>query len=71
MADEDIYLSENEEQFDDEQEIDPDEKMEGEVSDDDAYVIPKPMTDMEKRRKNLKKTEEKKQKKLHKEIDEG
>jgi hypothetical protein len=45
--------------------------MEGEVSDDDAYVIPKPMTDMEKRRKNLKKTEEKKQKKLHKEIDEG
>jgi hypothetical protein len=29
--------------------------MEGEVSDDDAYVIPKPLTDMEKRRKRIKK----------------
>ena len=34
--------------------------MQGELSDDDAYVIPKPMTDMEKRRKQLKKTELKK-----------
>ena len=34
--------------------------MQGELSDDDAYVIPKPMTDMEKRRKQLKKAELKK-----------
>jgi len=30
--------------------------MEGEVSDDDAYKIPKPLSDMEKRRKRIKKT---------------
>lgn len=45
--------------------------MDGELSDDDAYVIPKPMTDMEKRRKLIKKTELKKEKKLQKSIIEG
>lgn len=45
--------------------------MEGEVSDDDAYVIKKPLSDMEKRRKRIKKTEEKKKRKLHKDIEEG
>jgi hypothetical protein len=42
--------------------------MEGELSDDDAYKIPKPLSDMEKRRKRIKKTEEKRKKKLHKDI---
>lgn len=41
------------------------------MSDDDAYVIPKPMTDMEKRRKLIKKAELKKEKKLKKSIVEG
>lgn len=45
--------------------------MEGEVSDDDAYVIKKPLSDMEKRRKRIKKTEQKKKRKLHKDIEEG
>lgn len=45
--------------------------MDGELSDDDAYVIPKPMSDMEKRRKLIKKNELKKQKKLKKSIVEG
>lgn len=51
--------------------IDPNEKIEGELSDDDAYVIPKPLSDMEKRRKMLKKTREKKEKKLKEDIEEG
>lgn len=51
--------------------IDPDEKMEGELSDDDAYVIPKPMSDMEKRRKMLKKNRDKKEKKLKEDVEEG
>lgn len=42
--------------------------MEGQLSDDDAYVIPKALTDMEKRRKQIKKNEEKRKKKLHKDI---
>lgn len=41
------------------------------MSDDDAYTIPKPMTDMEKRRKLIKKAELKKEKKLKKSIVEG
>ncbi len=45
--------------------------MDGELSDDDAYTIPKPMTDMERRRKLIKKTELKKEKKLKKGIIEG
>ena len=45
MDDEDIYISENEEP-EYEGEIDPNERMEGELSDDDAYVIPKPLSDM-------------------------
>jgi hypothetical protein len=45
--------------------------MEGELSDDDAYVIPKPMSDMERRRKVLKRREEKNKKKLAKSIVEG
>ncbi len=51
--------------------IDPNEKMEGELSDDDAYVIPKPMSDMEKRRRQLKKNEMKKEKKLKQSIIDG
>ena len=31
--------------------------MEGELSDDEAYTIPKPLTAMEKRRKMIKKSE--------------
>jgi uncharacterized Zn finger protein len=46
MQDEDVYISENEESFDENAEIDPDEKVDGELSDDDAYVIPKPASDM-------------------------
>jgi hypothetical protein len=34
--------------------------MEGEVSDDEAYVIPKPLSDMEKRRQQIKRNAEKK-----------
>lgn len=57
MDDQDIYISENEEEIDDNQVVDPNEKMDGELSDDDAYKIPKPLSDMEKRRKRIKKTE--------------
>ena len=42
--------------------------MEGELSDDEAYVIPKPMSEMEKRRKQMKKNQEKKDKQLKKDI---
>lgn len=45
--------------------------MEGELSDDDAYTIPKPTSDMQKRRKQLKKNELKKEKKLKKSVQEG
>lgn len=45
--------------------------MEGELSDDDAYVIPKPVSDMEKRRQQMKRNKEKKEKKLKKDIEEG
>lgn len=45
--------------------------MEGELSDDDAYVIPKPQSDMERRRKMLKKTSDKKEKKLKQDIEDG
>jgi hypothetical protein len=58
LDDDDYYLSENGSEGPDYnaiQKIDPNEKFEGELSDDDAYVIPKPMSDMEKRRKQLKK----------------
>jgi hypothetical protein len=51
--------------------IDPDERMDGEVSDDEPYVIPKPMSDMELRRRNLKKTRERKDKKLKKDVEDG
>jgi hypothetical protein len=70
MDDDDLYISENEENAP-EVEIDPNEKMEGELSDDDAYVIPKPLSDMEKRRQQLKKSQAKKDKKLKKEVEEG
>ena len=70
MDDEDIYISENEE-VEHEGELDPDERMEGEVSEDDAYVIPKPISEMEKRRKRIKKNEEKRKKKLHADIEDG
>jgi cystathionine beta-lyase/cystathionine gamma-synthase len=60
MDDEDLYISENEEEINENIEIDPNEKMEGELSDDDAYVIPKVATDMEKRRQQLKRNKEKK-----------
>lgn len=59
MDDDDYYLSDNDSEpakkYDPNQKIDPNEKFDGELSDDDAYVIPKAMTDMEKRRKQLKK----------------
>ena len=71
MDDEDLYISENEEEFNEEEEIDPDEKMEGELSEDEAYTIPKPETDMEKRRRQLKRNREKQEKKLKKDIEEG
>lgn len=56
MEDEDLYISENEEEVNDIR-VDPNEKMEGELSDDDAYVIPKPSSDMEKRRQQLKRNQ--------------
>ena len=34
------------------------------MSDDEAYVIPKPVSDMEQRRRNIKKQKLKKEKKL-------
>lgn len=75
LDDDDIYLSDNDSEgqkaYNNNVKIDPNEKMEGELSDDDAYVIPKPMSDMEKRRKQLKKAELKKEKKLKKSIIEG
>lgn len=51
--------------------MDPNEKMDGELSDDEAYVIPKPLSDMEKRRQQLKKSKDKKDKKLKQSIEEG
>lgn len=70
MDDDDLYISDNEEEIA-EGPIDPNEKMEGELSDDDAYVIPKPVSDMEKRRQNMKRTQLKKDKKLKKDIEDG
>lgn len=49
----DVYISENESEIRDDIEVDPDERMPNEVDNDKAYVIPKPMSDMEKRRKML------------------
>lgn len=46
MSDDDLYISENEESYHENIEIDPNEKMDGEVSDDEPYVIPKATTDM-------------------------
>lgn len=60
LDDDDLYISENENSIPDNIEVDPNEKMEGEVSDDEAYVIPKPLSDMEKRRQQIKKNAEKK-----------
>ena len=70
MDDEDIYISENEEADYDEK-VDPDQKMEGELSDDENYVVPKPISEMEKRRKRMKKNEDRKKKKLHQDIEDG
>lgn len=71
LDDEDLYISENENSIPDNVKVDPNEKMEGEVSDDEAYIIPKPLTDMEKRRQQIKRNAEKKQKKLKKDIEDG
>lgn len=60
LDDDDLYISENENSIPDNIEVDPNEKMEGEVSDDEAYVIPKPLSDMEKRRQQIKRNTEKK-----------
>jgi hypothetical protein len=49
----DIYLSDEEINRNEDIEIDPNERVPGEVDNDDAYVIRKPMTEMEKRRKML------------------
>lgn len=54
MDDEDYYISDSQ-ISDHDEEVNPDEKIDGQLSDDDAYVIPKPLTDMEKRRKKIKK----------------
>lgn len=43
------------------EEIDPDEKVPGEVSDDDAYKIHKPLSERDKRKLKLKKQRERKQ----------
>ena len=71
--DDDLYISDNEESDHDyaNSPIDPNEKMDGELSDDENYIIPKPMTDMEKRRKQLKRSERKKEEKLKKDIIDG
>lgn len=45
--------------------------MAGEVSDDDAYVIAKPISDMQKRRKQLKRNQVKKLNKLKRNIKDG
>ncbi len=45
MDDDDLYISDNEEEINEEA-VDPNEKIDGELSDDDAYVIPKPLSDM-------------------------
>lgn len=42
----DIYLSEEGNARDDDIEVDPNERVPGEVDDDDAYIIRKPMSDM-------------------------
>ena len=56
----DIYLSDEEKGMDfDEGEIDPNEKVPGEIDDEDAYVIKKPETDLEKRRKRIAKKDKK------------
>ena len=60
LDDDDLYISENENSIPDNIKVDPNEKMEGEVSDDEAYVIPKPLSDMEKRRQQIKRNTEKK-----------
>lgn len=62
MDDDDYYVSDDDEGQNQNysQKIDPNEKFDGELSDDDAYVIPKPLTEMEKRRKQIKKNELKK-----------
>jgi hypothetical protein len=49
----DIYLSDEEVDRNEGIEIDPNERVPGEVDNDDAYVIRKPLTEMEKRRKML------------------
>ena len=62
MDDDDYYVSDDDEGKNQNytQKVDPNEKFDGELSDDDAYVIPKPLTEMEKRRKQIKKNELKK-----------
>lgn len=64
MGDEesDIYISEEENNRYDDVEVDPNERVPGEVDDDDAYVIRKPMSDMEKRRKMLNRKKKKEDK---------
>lgn len=43
-------------------EVDPDERVPGEVDDDKAYIVPKPASEMEKRRKMLSRRRKKEEK---------
>ncbi|KAL4472221.1 hypothetical protein ABPG72_013854 [Tetrahymena utriculariae] len=61
MYDDTIYIGKRPKSAHDD--IDPDEKVPGELSDDDAYIIQVPKSDMEKRRRAMKRAEKKKLKK--------
>lgn len=50
-------------------EVDPDERVPGEVDDDNAYVIHKPASEMEKRRKMLNRKRKKEEKAAAKKDD--
>jgi|JI6StandDraft_1071083.scaffolds.fasta_scaffold01793_14 AdoMet-dependent rRNA methyltransferase SPB1 len=49
----DIYISDEENDRNVDIEVDPNERVPGEREDDDAYIIHKPLSDMERRRKML------------------
>lgn len=60
--DSDIYISEEEVERVEDMEVDPDERVPGEVDDDKAYIVPKPASEMEKRRKMLSRRRKKEEK---------
>ena len=67
----DIYLSDEEHKAEDAGVIDPHEKVPGELSDDDAYVIKKPLTDLEKRKKRIGRKDKKEMEKAKTETGES